>query len=321
MSNKLLEVTNLKKYFPVTGTFLSKNTGYVRAVDGVSFNINRGEAFGLVGESGSGKTTLGQAVLRMTSKTSGNVNFSNIDIYSLPKKDLKKLRSKAQYIFQDPYSSLNPRMEIGRAIAEPLLEHGLATKDDVLDMVKYFLSLCGLDPSYTNRLPHEFSGGQRQRIVIARAMALNPEFIVADEPISALDVSIQAQIINLFSDLRNEKGLSYLFISHDLSVVEHLCDRIAIMYLGIIVELASRDELFSFPKHPYTKALLSAVPIPDPTLKRNRIILSGSIPSPTNPPYGCRFHTRCPHAQKICEEIQPRLKDVSNSHKVACHFV
>ncbi|AAK81120.1 peptide/nickel transport system ATP-binding protein [Clostridium acetobutylicum] len=323
MSNKLLEVTNLKKYFPVTGAgaFLSKNTGYVRAVDGVSFNINRGEAFGLVGESGSGKTTLGQAVLRMTSKTSGNVNFSNIDIYSLPKKDLKKLRSKAQYIFQDPYSSLNPRMEIGRAIAEPLLEHGLATKDDVIDMVKYFLSLCGLDPSYINRLPHEFSGGQRQRIVIARAMALNPEFIVADEPISALDVSIQAQIINLFSDLRNEKGLSYLFISHDLSVVEHLCDRIAIMYLGIIVELASRDELFSFPKHPYTKALLSAVPIPDPTLKRNRIILSGSIPSPTNPPYGCRFHTRCPHAQKICEEIQPMLKDVSNSHKVACHLV
>ncbi|URZ14715.1 ABC transporter ATP-binding protein [Clostridium felsineum] len=320
MNNKLLEVTDLKKYFPVTQGFLGKTKSYVKAVDGISFHINKGEAFGLVGESGSGKTTLGQTILRMTDKTSGEVNFNDIDVYSLSKRDLRKIRIKAQYIFQDPYSSLNPRMEIGTAIGEALLEHNLATKNNVKDKVKYFLELCGLNATYANRFPHEFSGGQRQRIVIARAMALNPDFIVADEPVSALDVSIQAQIINLFSDLRQKKRLSYLFISHDLSVVEHLCDRIAIMYLGVIVELASREELFSYPKHPYTKALISAIPIPDPTIKRNRILLKGNIPSPTDPPSGCRFHTRCPYANHICRETTPKLKYLSPTHQVACHL-
>lgn len=320
MSKLLLEVTDLKKYFPIRGGFLGKNLREVKAVDGVSFSINRGETFGLVGESGSGKTTVGQTILRMNEKTSGKVIFDGIDIHSLSKKELKKLRPKAQYIFQDPYSSLSPRMRIGDAIGEPLLEHGLASKEDVGDRVEEILSLCGLNSSYMDKFPHEFSGGQRQRVVIARAMALNPEFVVADEPVSALDVSIQAQIINLFSDLQEKKGLAYLFISHDLSVVEHLCNKIAIMYLGSIVEAGTRDEIFDNPKHPYTKALLSAVPIPDPTVKRNRIILKGSIPSPSNPPSGCRFHTRCPYALEICREVVPEIKDISKEHMVSCHI-
>lgn len=321
MSEALLEVTDLKKYFPISGGLFGKARGHVKAVDGVSFTIGKGETFGLVGESGSGKTTMGRTILRMNDKTAGKVLFKGIDIHGAPKKELQKLRPKMQYIFQDPYSSLNPRMRIGDAIGEPLLQHGLAAREDVHEKVQEILSLCGLAPYYSNRFPHEFSGGQRQRIVIARAMALNPDFIVADEPVSALDVSIQAQIINLFSDLQEQKGLSYLFISHDLSVVEHLCSRIAIMYLGTIVELTTRDELFSRPLHPYTKALLSAVPIPDPTLKRQRIILKGDIPSPANPPSGCRFHTRCPFAEDICHQAVPELRDAGNGHEVACHRI
>ncbi|MDT8716927.1 ABC transporter ATP-binding protein [Clostridium sp. 19966] len=320
MSEELLKVTQLKKYFANNNSLFGKSGEYVKAVDGVSFNISRGEAFGLVGESGSGKTTVGQTILRMNEKTSGEVLFDNIDIHALRKKELKRIRTRMQYIFQDPYSSLNPRVRICDAIGEPLLEHGLATKDTVYRKVEEIVTLCGLSTRYIDRYPHEFSGGQRQRIVIARAMALNPEFVVADEPVSALDVSIQAQIINLFSDLQKERGAAYLFISHDLSVVEHLCSRIAIMYLGVIVEMASRDELFKNPLHPYTKALLSAVPIPDPTLKRNRIILQGDIPNPANPPTGCRFHTRCQYASDKCRNEIPEFRKISEEHQVACHF-
>lgn len=321
MSEVLLEVKDLKKYFPIKGGLFGGTTGYVKAVDGVSFKINKGETFGLVGESGSGKTTIGQTILRMHEKTSGEVIFNNMDINNISKRELKSLRPRMQYIFQDPYSSLNPRIRIGDAIAEPLLEHKLASKEEVHEKVEKILEMCGLAAHYYDRFPHEFSGGQRQRIVIARAMALNPEFIVADEPVSALDVSIQAQIINLFMDLQKKRNLSYLFISHDLSVVEHLCSKIAIMYLGTIVELAERDELFSNPLHPYTKALLSAVPIPDPTLKRKRIILKGDIPSPENPPSGCRFHTRCPYAMDICSKEIPEFKKLGDKHEVACHLI
>lgn len=320
MSKQLLEVIDLKKYFPIKGGLFGKSVGNVKAVDGVSFTINKGETFGLVGESGSGKTTVGQTILRVNEKTSGKVLFNNVDVHSLSKKQLKELRPKIQYIFQDPYSSLNPRIRIIDAIGEALLEHGLVSKEDMEDKVGEILSICGLAPHYMYRYPHEFSGGQRQRIVIARAMALNPELVIADEPVSSLDVSIQAQIINLFSDLQEQKQISYLFISHDLSVVEHLCTRIAIMYLGTIVELATRDELFNNPLHPYTKALLSAIPIPDPTLKRKRIILNGDIPSPSNPPSGCRFHTRCPYAKDICSQKIPEFKKSSEGHEVACHF-
>ncbi len=321
MSDILLEVSNLKKYFPIKDNILKTTVGEVKAVNGVSFTIKKGEAFGLVGESGSGKTTVGRTILRMNEKTEGMVKFDGIDVHSLTKKELKKLRPKMQYIFQDPYSSLNPRMRIGDAIAEPLLEHGLAAKADVREKVLNLLKICGLSDYHIDRYPHEFSGGQRQRIVIARALALEPKLVIADEPVSALDVSIQAQIINLFSDLKNEKQLSYLFISHDLSVVEHLCTRIAIMYFGNIVEIADRDELFSNPLHPYTKALLSAVPIPDPTVKRKRIILTGDVPNPANPPSGCKFHTRCPYATDKCKELEPEFRKISEGHEVACHIV
>ncbi len=321
MGEKLLEVKGLKKYFPASSGFLNKNKNDVRAVDGVSFSIEKGEAFGLVGESGSGKTTIGRTVLRMNDKTEGSVLFNGVDLFTLNKSALRKIRPQMQYIFQDPYSSLDPRMRIGAAIAEPLLQHGLATKENVYDKVKDILVSCGLAAYHIDRFPHEFSGGQRQRIVIARAMAMSPKFIVADEPVSALDVSIQAQIINLFEDLKEARDLSYLFISHDLSVVEHLCSKIAIMYLGVIVEMATRDELFSNPQHPYTKSLLSAVPVPDPTAKRQRIILKGDIPSPSNPPAGCRFHTRCPMAKDICKTMTPEYKNISETHTAACHFV
>lgn len=321
MNLELLEVTNLKKYFPIANGLIGKPSGYVKAVDGVSFTIKKGEAFGLVGESGSGKTTTGQTILRMNEKTEGTVKFNGVNIHELSKKELQKFRPKMQYIFQDPYSSLDPRMRIGDAIGEPLLQHKLATKENVHEKVEEILKLCGLASHHIYRFPHEFSGGQRQRIVLARAMALSPDFIVADEPVSALDVSIQAQIINLFSDLQEKRGLSYLFISHDLSVVEHLCSRIAIMYLGVIVELSERNELFTYPLHPYTKALLSAIPIPDPTIKRQRIILKGDIPSPAKPPTGCRFHTRCPLAKDICKEVIPELHNVNKTHQIACHLV
>jgi len=321
MSEVLLEVTNLKKFFPIKDNLLKTTIGEVQAVNGVSFTINKGEAFGLVGESGSGKTTVGRTILRMNEKTDGIVKFNGVDVHSLKRKELMKLRPQMQYIFQDPYSSLNPRMRIGDAIAEPFLEHKLATRENVRDKVLELLKLCGLSDYHIDRFPHEFSGGQRQRIVIARALALEPKLIIADEPVSALDVSIQAQIINLFSDLKNEKKLSYLFISHDLSVVEHLCTRIAIMYLGNIVEIADRDELFKNPFHPYTKALLSAVPIPDPTIKRKRIILTGDIPNPSKPPSGCKFHTRCPYAMDKCKDIEPSFRKISEGHEVACHII
>lgn len=321
MSQPLLEVKHLKKYFPITNGVFGKTTGYVKAVDDVSFTIHKGEAFGLVGESGSGKTTVGRTILRLTDKTSGDVQFNGADIHSLSKKELRMLRPSMQLVFQDPFSSLNPRMKIGEAIGEALLEHKLVTKAEVRDKVLEVLELCGLASYHVDRYPHEFSGGQRQRIGIARAIALDPDFIVADEPVAALDVSIQAQIINLFSDLQERRGLSYLFISHDLSVVEHLCTKIAIMYLGSIVEIAPRDSLFANPLHPYTKALLSAVPIPNPTVKKERIILKGDIPSPAAPPSGCRFHTRCPFARESCREVIPPLQDIGNGHYVACHLV
>ncbi|PEX94284.1 ABC transporter ATP-binding protein [Bacillus cereus] len=321
MSEPLLEVKNLKTYFPIKGGVFSRTIGHVKAVDGVSFTINKGEVFGLVGESGSGKTTIGKTILRLVQKTEGEVRFKGHDVYSLSKEELRKHRPNMQLVFQDPFSSLNPRMRIGEALGEPMLTHGLATKENVREKVIEVLELCGLASYHIDRYPHEFSGGQRQRIVIARAMVLNPEFIVADEPVAALDVSIQAQIINLFSELQEKKGLSYLFISHDLSVVEHLCTKIGIMYLGTIVETAPRDELFTNPLHPYTKALLSAVPIPDPTVKRERIILEGDIPSPANPPSGCRFHTRCPFATEVCKTTVPEFRNVGEEHFVACHHV
>ncbi|MCM3785309.1 dipeptide ABC transporter ATP-binding protein [Neobacillus mesonae] len=320
MAEPLMEVKNLKKYFPITGGVFQRHVGDVRAVDDVSFSINKGESFGLVGESGCGKSTIGRTMLRLLDKTAGNVIFKGQDIHELSKNQLRAIRPQMQIVFQDPFSSLNPRIKVGDAIGEALLDHKLLPKKELRDRVEETLRICGLSSYHYNRFPHEFSGGQRQRIGIARALILNPEFIVADEPVSALDVSIQAQIINLLSDLQAEKQLTYLFISHDLSVVEHLCDRIGVMYLGSMVEMASKDDLFQNPLHPYTKALLSAVPIPDPTLKRERIVLKGDIPSPANPPSGCKFHTRCPLASDICKQEIPEYRNMGNDHYVACHF-
>ncbi|HEY2491544.1 MAG TPA: dipeptide ABC transporter ATP-binding protein [Paenibacillus sp.] len=320
MSEPLLQVEHLKKYFPITGGVFSRTVGHVKAVDDVSFHINKGESLGLVGESGCGKSTIGRTILRLHEKTSGNVLFKGQDIYKLPKQELRNLRPKIQIVFQDPYSSLNPRVKVGDAIGEALLDHGLVSHRELKERVLETMNICGLASYQYNRYPHEFSGGQRQRIGIARALIMNPEFIVADEPVSALDVSIQAQIINLLSDLQKDKGLTYLFISHDLSVVEHLCDRVGVMYLGSMVEMAPKRELFRNPLHPYTKALMSAIPIPDPTLKRDRVVLKGDIPSPANPPSGCKFHTRCPIASDICKQQVPEYKDVGSEHFVACHY-
>ncbi|MDH6369521.1 peptide/nickel transport system ATP-binding protein [Paenibacillus sp. PastF-3] len=321
MPEALLEVNHLKKYFPVTKGLLNRTVGHVKAVDDISITLQPGETFGLVGESGSGKSTVGRTILRLTDKTAGEIKFKGIDIHSLSPAELRKIRPQMQLIFQDPYSSLNPRVRIGDAIGEALLDHGLCSKSEVRDRVFEALEACGLSSYHIDRFPHEFSGGQRQRIGIARALVLNPELIIADEPVSALDVSIQAQIINLFSKLQQSRGLTYLFISHDLSVVEHLCSRIGVMYLGSMMETASRDELFKNPLHPYTKALLSAVPIPIPKLKRERIVLKGDIPSPVSPPAGCKFHTRCPYAQEVCKSEIPVFRDAGNNHFVACHLV
>ncbi|CAM2845661.1 ABC transporter ATP-binding protein [Paenibacillus sediminis] len=322
MSNDIiLSVKDLKKYFPVKHSIFGYKVGDVKAVDGVSFDIRRGESFGLVGESGSGKSTTGRTILRLLEKTSGEVTFKGADLYSLDRKQMREMRPKMQFIFQDPFSSLNPRMRIGDALVEAIVDHGLASKAEAREKAVQVLRICGLSDYHMERFPHEFSGGQRQRIGIARAMMMDPEFIVADEPVSALDVSIQAQIINLFSDLQEQRSLTYLFISHDLSVVEHLCNRIAVMYLGNIVEIADRDELFSRPLHPYTKALLSAVPVPDPTRKRERIILKGDIPNPADPPSGCKFHTRCPFAVERCRTEVPEFRSVGGDHAVACHLV
>ena len=321
MTETVVKVENLKKYFPIKGGLFKKTIGNVKAVDGISFEIKKGETVGLVGESGCGKSTTGRTMLRLLEKTEGNVYFKGEDIFKLGKKELRAMRPKMQIIFQDPYSSLNPRMNVSEIVGEALLDHGFATKKDVNDKVMETILQCGLAPHHIRRYPHEFSGGQRQRIGIARALILNPEFVVCDEAVSALDVSIQAQIINLLADLQAEKQFSYLFISHDLSVVKHISHKVGVMYLGSMVEFAEKRELYSKPLHPYTKALLSAVPIPDPTLKRERIILQGDIPSPANPPSGGKFHTRCPYKTKRCEEEIPEYRDVGGGHYVACHLI
>jgi oligopeptide/dipeptide ABC transporter ATP-binding protein len=319
--NTLLKVENLKKYFPIKAGITQKTVGNVKAVDDVSFDLKKGETLGLVGESGCGKSTTGRTILRLLERTEGKVIFEGKDIFELSKNDLRSIRPKMQMIFQDPYSSLNPRLSVGELVGESLLDHGIAKKDEIPDLVAETLERSGLAAYHMKRYPHEFSGGQRQRIGIARALILNPIFIVADEPVSALDVSIQSQIINLMTDLQQERGFSYLFISHDLSVVKHISHRVGVMYLGSMVELAPKKELYDNPLHPYTKALLSAVPVPDPTLKRERILLKGDIPSPANPPSGCKFHTRCPYAMEKCSKQVPVYKNVGNEHWVACHLV
>ena len=321
MNETILKVEGLKKYFPIKGGVFQTTIGNVKAVDGVSFEIKKGETLGLVGESGCGKSTTGRTILRLLEKTEGSVIYKRTDIHELKKKELRNLRTDMQIVFQDPYSSLNPRMSIGEIISEAVIHHGIVSKKDARDLTLETMRICGLSDYQIDRYPHEFSGGQRQRIGIARALILNPSFIVADEPVSALDVSIQAQIINLLSDLQEKRDLTYLFISHDLSVVEHLSTKVGVMYLGSMVELADKAEIYKNPIHPYTKALFSAIPIPDPTRRRDRIILTGDIPSPSNPPTGCKFHTRCPYATARCSEEEPQYKNVGSNHFVACHLV
>lgn len=316
----ILEVAKLKKYFPIKSGLLQRVTGYVKAVDGISFNIPRGTTMGLVGESGCGKTTVGRTILRLYEKSGGQVLFDGIDVHSLSMEQLRNMRPKMQIIFQDPYSSLSPRLPIGEIIGEAVREHELVPKKDFDDYIDNIMNQCGLQPYHKDRYPHEFSGGQRQRICIARALALNPEFVVCDEPVSALDVSIQAQIINLLMDLQEQFNLTYLFISHDLSVVEHISDTIGVMYLGDLVEHGTKESIFANPLHPYTQALFSAIPVPEPGAKRNRIVLEGSIPSPANPPAGCKFHTRCPYVMPICRTVEPIEKELEPGHFAACHL-
>jgi oligopeptide transport system ATP-binding protein len=319
----LIEVKDLKMYFPVTkGIVLRRKIGDVKAVDGLTFSIRKGETLGLVGESGCGKSTTGRALIQLYKPTTGEVIFHGTDLTKLPPEQMRQMRRKVQMIFQDPYASLNPRMTVGDIIAEPIIVHNLRKgKEAVRERVQELLKLVGLNPYFINRYPHEFSGGQRQRIGIARALAVEPEFVVCDEPVSALDVSIQAQILNLLEDLQNQLGLTYLFIAHGLAAVKHISDRVAVMYLGKIVEIAAGAQLYQAPTHPYTQALLSAVPIPDPALERTRarIILTGDVPSPLNPPSGCRFHTRCPIATEHCKQEEPELKDIGGGHMVSCH--
>ncbi len=320
-NNVLLKVRNLKKYFPVKGGILSKAIGYVYAVDRISFDIKEGETLGLVGESGCGKTTAGRTITRLLEATAGEVYFEGENIFTLKKEDLRKARRNIQIIFQDPFGSLNPRMTVGDIVGEPLIIHKIAkNKKEKEERVKDLLETVGLNAGHIRRYPHEFSGGQRQRIGIARALALNPKLVICDEAVSALDVSIQAQIINLLEDLQEKFKLTYLFIAHDLSVVKHISDKVAVMYLGKIVELASSYELYNNPQHPYTEALFSAVPIPDPTLNRKRIVLEGDVPNPFNPPKGCRFHPRCKYAKPICSQEEPKLIDINGGHYVACHL-
>ncbi len=323
-SEVLLQVRDLVKYFPIMrGTLIQRQVGAVKAVDGISFDIFRGETLGLVGESGCGKSTAGRSILQLYRPTAGSVVFEGVDLVKLKGEELRKMRRRMQMIFQDPYASLNPRMTVGQIISEPLIIHGVSNGKEAQERAEELLRLVGLNPAYTNRYPHEFSGGQRQRVGVARALALEPAFIVCDEPISALDVSVQAQVVNLLEDLQSQMGLTYLFIAHDLSMVRHISNRIAVMYLGVIVELADRHELYNHPLHPYTQALLSAVPIPDPVIeaRRQRIILKGDVPSPINPPSGCRFRTRCPLADTICAEQRPEFREVESGHWVACHMV
>ncbi len=314
----LLEVNNLVKYFPIRGGLLSRVVANVKAVSDISFKIAKGEVLGLVGESGSGKTTAGRALLRLIEPTSGEVKFNGVDVVKLSKTEMREYRKEMQIIFQDPFASLNPRMTVGDIIGEALLIHNLAKGQARVDRVADLLKRVGLSPDHMRRYPHEFSGGQRQRIGIARALAVDPKFIVADEPVSALDVSIQAQVVNLLEDLQRDLDLTLLFIAHDLGVVEYICDRVVVMYLGKIMEVAPSRELYTNPKHPYTEALLSAAPIPDPTIKRERIILEGDIPSPINPPSGCVFRTRCRYKITECEHTVPELKEVAPGHFKAC---
>ena len=320
----LVRVENLTKHFPITrGIVFQREIGAVQAVDNVSFEIREGETLGLVGESGCGKSTTGRTILQLHRATSGKVFYDDEDLTETSDDKMRKYRRDLQIIFQDPYASLNPRMTVGSIIAEPLEVHGIGNRKERRERVKELLALVGLNPYFINRYPHEFSGGQRQRIGVARALALNPKFIVCDEPIAALDVSIQAQVVNLLEELQEQFGLTYLFIAHDLSMVRHIADRTAVMYLGKIVELADREDLYGKPLHPYAQALLSAVPIPDPVKERDRkrIILEGDVPSPSNPPSGCRFHPRCPIAEDICNEKQPEWREAQEDHWVACHLV
>jgi peptide/nickel transport system ATP-binding protein len=316
----IIEVENLKKYFPIKAGFFKHVVGYVKAVDGVTFRIPQGTTMGLVGESGCGKSTIGKTLLRLEEKTDGCVKYNGTDLGALSKAELRAIRPKIQMIFQDPYASLSPRMPVSEIIGEAVKVHELVPKEEYDDYLDKIMKSCGLQPYHKDRYPHEFSGGQRQRICIARALALNPDFIVCDEPVSALDVSIQAQIINLLMDLQEQYHLTYLFISHDLSVVQHISDTIGVMYLGNMVEYASKDQMFARPLHPYTQALFSAIPVPDPDVKMNRVILEGSIPSPANPPSGCKFHTRCRHCMDICKQAVPETKEVDPGHFVACHL-
>ncbi len=320
MSAQLLEVTGLTKHFPVKkGVILQRQVGAVKAVDGLDFTLAEGETLSLVGESGCGKSTTGRLILNLIPPSAGSVRFEGRELYGLDRHEMRAMRARLQIIFQDPFASLNPRMTVGDLLAEPIELHGLAKGAAARERVAELLGLVGLAPDHAQRYPHEFSGGQRQRIGIARALAANPRLIVCDEPVSALDVSIQAQVLNLLQDLQKRFGLSYLFIAHDLAVVKHISDRVAVMYLGKIVEIASKTDLYARPRHPYTQALLSAIPVPDPGAKKSRSLLSGDVPSPLNPPPGCRFHTRCPHATDACRSEEPALRVMASGHQVACH--
>lgn len=316
----IVEVKHLKQYFPIKAGLMQRVVGYVKAVDDISFKIERGKTMGLVGESGCGKTTVGKTLLRLLKPTGGNVIFDGTDIMTLDSKEIRALRPKMQMIFQDPYSSLSPRMPVSEIIGEAVREHNIVSEAEFDDYIESVMLSCGLHPYQKDRYPHEFSGGQRQRICIARSLALKPEFVVCDEPVSALDVSIQAQIINLLEDLQLQRGMAYLFISHDLSVVQHISDYVGVMYLGDLVEYGEKKSIFENPLHPYTQALLSAVPVPDPNYKMNRIILEGSIPSPANPPSGCKFHTRCRFAMPICTTDAPQTREIEPGHMVVCHL-